>query len=181
VRNLSRWLICSPPSDPLERPGGVRYFLTSQDGQGRGIAQPGRALPSGGRGRRFESSFPDQIISLFQRVMSSALSRRLACDHFVTKMCPFSRSEGLLYGGRVIAALRACDLFSWVLLSGVRRDRKEECRRRCRACRAHRWSYCNPADWLFWTGSCGEFLSPLPLRQTSRDGRHETPFPPILL
>ena len=27
---------------------------------GRGIAQPGRALPSGGRGRRFESSFPDQ-------------------------------------------------------------------------------------------------------------------------
>lgn len=28
---------------------------------GRGIAQPGRALPSGGRGRRFESSFPDQF------------------------------------------------------------------------------------------------------------------------
>ncbi len=26
----------------------------------RGVAQPGRALPSGGRGRRFESSHPDQ-------------------------------------------------------------------------------------------------------------------------
>src|SRR6185503_672272 len=29
-------------------------------GSGRGVAQPGRALSSGGRGRRFESSLPDQ-------------------------------------------------------------------------------------------------------------------------
>ena len=28
---------------------------------GRGVAQPGRALSSGGRGRRFESSLPDQF------------------------------------------------------------------------------------------------------------------------
>src|SRR5947209_10319977 len=28
-------------------------------GSGRGVAQPGRALSSGGRGRRFESSLPD--------------------------------------------------------------------------------------------------------------------------
>jgi hypothetical protein len=33
-----------------------------RDTDGRGIAQPGRALPSGGRGRRFESSFPDQLL-----------------------------------------------------------------------------------------------------------------------
>jgi hypothetical protein len=32
---------------------------------GRGIAQPGRALSSGGRGRRFESSFPDHILLYF--------------------------------------------------------------------------------------------------------------------
>lgn len=30
---------------------------------GRGVAQPGRALSSGGRGRRFESSLPDQFRS----------------------------------------------------------------------------------------------------------------------
>src|SRR3546814_19178678 len=30
------------------------------DSSGRGVAQPGRALSSGGRGRRFESSLPDQ-------------------------------------------------------------------------------------------------------------------------
>ena len=29
--------------------------------QNRGVAQLGRALPSGGRGRRFESSHPDQL------------------------------------------------------------------------------------------------------------------------
>lgn len=29
---------------------------------GRGVAQPGRALPSGGRGRRFKSCLPDQFI-----------------------------------------------------------------------------------------------------------------------
>ncbi len=27
----------------------------------RGVAQPGRALSSGGRGRKFESSLPDQL------------------------------------------------------------------------------------------------------------------------
>ncbi len=28
----------------------------------RGVAQPGRVLPSGGRGRRFESSLPDHFL-----------------------------------------------------------------------------------------------------------------------
>src|SRR3546814_10070404 len=32
---------------------------------GRGVAQPGRALSSGGRGRRFESSLPDQVFRHF--------------------------------------------------------------------------------------------------------------------
>ncbi len=31
---------------------------------GRGVAQPGRALSSGGRGRRFESSLPDHFTLL---------------------------------------------------------------------------------------------------------------------
>ena len=31
-------------------------------GSGRGVAQPGRALSSGGRGRRFESSLPDHFL-----------------------------------------------------------------------------------------------------------------------
>ncbi|MFM2410022.1 MAG: hypothetical protein RL481_850 [Pseudomonadota bacterium] len=35
--------------------------LTARVRIGRGIAQPGRALSSGGRGRRFESSFPDHL------------------------------------------------------------------------------------------------------------------------
>ena len=38
--------------------GYPRLFL-GMAAIGRGIAQPGRALSSGGRGRRFESSFPD--------------------------------------------------------------------------------------------------------------------------
>ena len=37
----------------------VRDHVASQAGSGRGVAQPGRALSSGGRGRRFESSLPD--------------------------------------------------------------------------------------------------------------------------
>ena len=41
-------------------PGHWRAGLPVRQTIGRGIAQPGRALPSGGRGRRFESSFPDQ-------------------------------------------------------------------------------------------------------------------------
>jgi hypothetical protein len=46
----------SPDASLMERPclpGGLRA------GSGRGVAQPGRALSSGGRGRRFESSLPD--------------------------------------------------------------------------------------------------------------------------
>ena len=35
------------------RPSSYRHF--------RGVAQPGRALSSGGRGRRFKSSHPDQL------------------------------------------------------------------------------------------------------------------------
>ena len=41
------------------------HALQRSDSAGRGVAQPGRALPSGGRGRRFESSHPDQVVGLF--------------------------------------------------------------------------------------------------------------------
>jgi hypothetical protein len=43
-------------------------------GIGRGIAQPGRALPSGGRGRKFESCFPDQIFVDFLTFSYSSLT-----------------------------------------------------------------------------------------------------------
>ena len=43
----------------------------------RGVAQPGRALPSGGRGRKFKSSHPDQYFQTvtlnFIRVLSTIL------------------------------------------------------------------------------------------------------------
>ena len=35
-------------------------FAARYGGPGRGVAQPGRALPSGGRSRKFESCHPDQ-------------------------------------------------------------------------------------------------------------------------
>ena len=38
--------------------GSRRDLSRMQAGSGRGVAQPGRALSSGGRGRRFESSLP---------------------------------------------------------------------------------------------------------------------------
>ena len=40
---------------------GSRRDPVAPAGSGRGVAQPGRALSSGGRGRRFESSLPDQL------------------------------------------------------------------------------------------------------------------------
>src|SRR3954470_23562406 len=38
-------------------------LVAAKAGSGRGVAQPGRALSSGGRGRRFESSLPDQLLA----------------------------------------------------------------------------------------------------------------------
>jgi hypothetical protein len=35
----------------------------------RGVAQPGRALPSGGRSRRFKSCHPDQIVNCFPGIL----------------------------------------------------------------------------------------------------------------
>ena len=40
----------------------------------RGVAQPGRALPSGGRGRRFESSHPDQSFQLVKANLPQPIS-----------------------------------------------------------------------------------------------------------
>ncbi len=50
-------------------------------GSGRGVAQPGRALSSGGRGRRFESSLPDHRLRQvsgghLKRSRSAALPKR---------------------------------------------------------------------------------------------------------
>ena len=45
-------------------PGGtlpIRGAVCIKSAAGRGVAQPGRALRSGRRGRRFESSLPDQL------------------------------------------------------------------------------------------------------------------------
>ena len=50
------------PATPFYLAAALAPAATSdriQAGSGRGVAQPGRALSSGGRGRRFESSLPD--------------------------------------------------------------------------------------------------------------------------
>ena len=52
----------------------------------RGVAQLGRALPSGGSGRRFKSSHPDQIINNLMGV-----SFRLLI------LSPFQRAQSDLY------------------------------------------------------------------------------------
>lgn len=53
---------------PLRRPSmhlaDPEKLLTRVRVNDRGVAQPGRALPSGGRGRRFESSHPDQLVTV---------------------------------------------------------------------------------------------------------------------
>ena len=52
---------CAPPTGiPIDaRPRRPRSSFFWAARIGRGVAQPGRALSSGGRGRRFESSLPD--------------------------------------------------------------------------------------------------------------------------
>src|SRR4051812_13561794 len=60
----------APPPPPLTGPplgNASPPFPGAMQGRRsafRGVAQPGRALPSGGRGRRFESSLPDHDFSL---------------------------------------------------------------------------------------------------------------------
>src|SRR5439155_19535136 len=64
---------CALHDPPLSSRGlGSRPRPSSQTGSGRGVAQPGRALSSGGRGRRFESSLPDQLTALTIRGMVKA-------------------------------------------------------------------------------------------------------------
>jgi hypothetical protein len=63
---ISRHLRRRPGLNAVPRPAMRRRLAArTRCGRpiGRGIAQPGRALSSGGRGRRFESSFPDQILA----------------------------------------------------------------------------------------------------------------------
>lgn len=51
----------------------------------RGVAQPGRALPSGGRGRRFKSCHPD----LFLQVFCSLVAPRQWGNRVVIPTGPF--------------------------------------------------------------------------------------------
>ena len=52
------------PQNAYYRPAPASQMLRHRR-SGRGVAQPGRALSSGGRGRRFESSLPDQFLADF--------------------------------------------------------------------------------------------------------------------
>jgi hypothetical protein len=57
-------------SNPFYR---ICAFIGYVPVQARGVAQPGRALPSGGRGRKFESSHPDQLNQIVNSLMHSEL------------------------------------------------------------------------------------------------------------
>ena len=65
---VEHWLMCSAGrgeralrlNQPAARKPAPWLLRAARVGSGRGVAQPGRALSSGGRGRRFESSLPDQ-------------------------------------------------------------------------------------------------------------------------
>ena len=62
----------------------------------RGVAQPGRALPSGGRGRRFESSLPDHLKLRFcpRNVRATALDERSGWKKFSCAMAYRRGSAG---------------------------------------------------------------------------------------
>src|SRR3546814_480594 len=59
---------------------------------GRGVAQPGRALSSGGRGRRFESSLPDQFLAYcrFCTVSSCKLAHKPLNSNYAAMVFPLS-------------------------------------------------------------------------------------------
>ena len=67
-RMLDRWGRLRYRAAPLsrQRPSGIQNAL------GRGVAQLGRALRSGRKGRRFESSRPDQFSCREERGLSAA-------------------------------------------------------------------------------------------------------------
>jgi hypothetical protein len=52
----------------------------------RGVAQPGRALGSGPRGRRFESSRPDQFYSILKSIPAIWRGRVLSFTAFLTQV-----------------------------------------------------------------------------------------------
>ena len=85
----------------LQLPG-----LTSRVCNERGIAQPGRALRSGRRGRRFESSFPTKVSrqkchsSEWLFVCRSAIGSRQPCPRRVSKSS-FARFRKVLNGKRL--------------------------------------------------------------------------------
>jgi hypothetical protein len=70
----------------------------------RGVAQPGRALPSGGRGRKFKSSHPDQVFHYIQQYIDLRPNRspRMAHGDTYGTQAPFIHYPGnypLPYGG----------------------------------------------------------------------------------
>ena len=84
----------------------------TQAGSGRGVAQPGRALSSGGRGRRFESSLPDHWPLRASRRMSSRRSpARPSLYHYLNlnslNLGPWAVSLDACVQARDPAGLRA--------------------------------------------------------------------------
>src|SRR3546814_12973404 len=73
-----------------ERPAVAATPVGSQIG--RGVAQPGRALSSGGRGRRFESSLPDQFLAYcrFCTVSSCKLAHKPLNSNYAAMVFPLS-------------------------------------------------------------------------------------------
>ena len=60
-RPLAPLAACAQPPSIWPRALAPAATPVASAGSGRGVAQPGRALSSGGRGRRFKSSLPDQL------------------------------------------------------------------------------------------------------------------------
>ena len=71
LENLKKLL-----NNPLEKPGRLCYYIPCR----RDVAQLGRALRSGRKGRRFESCHPDQIYALAVRVIGIFLTVVHLCN-----------------------------------------------------------------------------------------------------
>ena len=106
-REIFQELLCRNPTSSVKFTPGIALAkgMTYTARLDRGVAQPGRALSSGGRGRRFESSHPDHRISSNSRPKAKEAPSRgasILCDsvlHIARSGCRlpwFSRLRMLL-------------------------------------------------------------------------------------
>ena len=65
----------------------ARACSRPRSGKRRGVAQPGRALPSGGRGQRFKSSHPDQSKQWIMSSPASSTVDRFRCGAATNLPC----------------------------------------------------------------------------------------------